>query len=52
MLDITLSIELDKKPQKLILQPENRELEFEYKGGRAYVEINRVDIHSIIEICD
>ena len=52
VLDITLSIELDKKPQKLILQPENRELEFEYKDGRAYVEINRVDIHSIIEICN
>ena len=28
------------------------ELEFEYKDGRAYVEINRVDIHSIIEICN
>ena len=52
VLDIRLSIALDKKPQKLVLQPENKELEFEYKDGRAYVNIDRVNNHSIIEICE
>ena len=52
VLDVKLSIALDKKPEKLILRPENLELKFEYKDGRAYVDVNRVDIHSIIEICD
>ena len=52
VLDIKLSVALDKKPEKLVLQPENKELEFEYKDGRAYVDVNRVDIHSIIEICE
>ena len=50
VLDAKLSIALEEKPAKLVLQPENRELEFEYRDGRAYVEIDRIDIHSIIEI--
>lgn len=50
IVDIKLSIELDANPEKLILQPEGRELAFEYKDGRAYVELNRLDIHSVIEV--
>ena len=50
VVDIKLSIELDAKPAKLILQPEGRELDFEYKNGRAYVELDRLNIHSIIEV--
>ncbi len=50
IVDIKLSIELDAKPAKLILQPEGRELDFEYKDGRAYVELDRLNIHSIIEV--
>ncbi len=49
VLDIRLSIALDSKPSKLILQPEGRELDFEYSNGRAYVDIGRLDIHSVIE---
>ncbi len=52
VLDIELSIALDKQPNQLILQPENKVLDFEYRDGRAYVRIDRVDIHSIIEICE
>ena len=50
VIDIKLSIELDTKPTKLILQPEGRELSFEYRDGRAYVELDRLDIHNIIEV--
>ena len=52
VLDLELSIELPKKPAKLILQPEGRELPVAYRDGRAYVSIPRVDIHSVIEIVE
>ena len=51
-LDIELSIALDEKPRAMILQPEGRELDFEYRDGRAYVRVDRVDIHSILEIVE
>ena len=50
ILDIKLSILLDKKPKKLILQPQGKELSFEYENSRAYVDIDRVHIHSVIEV--
>ncbi|MBR6679849.1 MAG: alpha-L-fucosidase [Clostridia bacterium] len=49
-LDITLSIALDNSPRALLLQPEGRELTFEYKDGRAYVEVERINIHNVIEV--
>ncbi len=50
VLDIEISIALDKKPNALILQPEGRHLDFEYRNGRAYISIPRVNIHSILEV--
>jgi hypothetical protein len=50
VLDIKLSIKLDKEPKKVILQPQGKELSFEYKNSRAYVDIDRLDIHSVIEV--
>ena len=52
VLDIKLSIALPSKPKALILQPEGKELSFEYKDKRVYVDVDRVNIHSIIEICE
>ncbi|MBQ8344723.1 MAG: hypothetical protein IJY42_00455 [Clostridia bacterium] len=49
-LDIELSIALPEKPDQLILQPEGRSLPFVYQNGRAYVSIDRVNIHSIVEV--
>lgn len=49
-LDVKLSIELNKKPEALLLQPEGKSLEFEWRDGRAFVCIDRLDIHSIIEV--
>ena len=51
-LDIELSIALDKRPTALILQPEGKALDFDWRGGRAYIKIDRIDIHSIIEVVD
>ena len=52
VLDIKLSIATDKKPSKLILQPEGRSLAFVYEDGRATLTVDRVDIHSVIEIVE
>ena len=50
LIDLKLSIALDKAPKSLILQPEGRELSFEYKDGRAFVDIDRINIHAVLEI--
>ena len=50
VLDIELSIALSEAPKALRLQPEGKALSFEYRDGRAYVKIDRVEIHSILEI--
>ena len=52
VVDITLSIATDTKPKRLVLQPEGRELEFSYCDGRAYVEIDRVNIHNVVEVVE
>lgn len=52
VVDIELSIELTRKPAKLILQPEGRELPFTYENGRACVSVPRVELHSILEVAE
>ena len=51
-LDIELSIALPCAPRAIILQPEGKTLPFEYRDGRAYLKVDRVDIHSILEIVE
>ena len=50
VLDIKLSLEADNPPQRLLLQPEGKEIPFTYENRRAYFEIRRLDIHSIVEV--
>lgn len=50
VLDIELSIMLDKKPSALVLQPEGIPLDFKYENGKATTKIPRIDIHNIIEV--
>lgn len=50
VVDVTLSIALEKAPSKLILRPEGRELDFDYEDGRAVVKIDRVNMHDIVEV--
>ena len=52
VVDIKLSIALEKAPKQLLLQPEGRELAFTYENGRAYFEVSRLDIHSIVEVVE
>lgn len=51
-LDIVISVALEKAPEKLMLRPANNELEFEYRDGRAYFRVNRLDIHSVVEVIE
>ena len=51
ILDIELELSLPSRPSSLILQPEGKALDFEYKEGKASLSVDRVDIHSIIEAC-
>jgi hypothetical protein len=51
ILDIELELSLPSRPTALILQPEGKALDFEYKEGKASLSVDRVDIHSIIEVC-
>lgn len=50
ILDIRLSVACEKAPRKLILQPQGEELNFTFADGRATVEIDRVEIHNVLEI--
>ena len=50
--DLKVEYLRDKKPSKVILLPENKELEFSYNNGRVCFEIQKLDIHSIVEIID
>ena len=50
VLDACISIALPQKPKKLVLRPENRSLPFIYKNGRAYIRIDRIDIHNVIDV--
>ena len=52
VLDITLSVKAEKKPSSLILRPEGRPLEFDWKDGAATVRIPRMDLYEIIEIAE
>lgn len=52
VVDIVLSLKLPATPQKLILQPEGRELPVVCENGRVTVKIDRVDMHSVLEIVE
>ena len=36
----------------MLLQPGGRELAFEYTDGRAYVKVDRLDMHGVIEVIE
>lgn len=52
LVDIELSIACASRPEKLLFQPGNKELPFEYRDGRAYVKIDRLNIQNIIEVVE
>lgn len=48
--DLTVSILTPKKPAKIVLQPEGKELEFVFENGVSKVVVSELAIHSILEI--
>ena len=50
VLDAELSVKVDALPEKILFQPENQILDYEYKDGRVFFNIDRIDIHNIIEV--
>lgn len=48
--DIKVSILVERKPKKVVLQPNGNNLSFAYKNGRIETSITRIPIHEIIEI--
>ena len=50
VVDIRLSIAMEQPPKKLIFQPDGKELAFEFVDGRVYFDIDRVNIHNVIEV--
>lgn len=45
---IQLSVRADKKPNKVTLQPGNKNMKFAYKNGRVEVKIDSVPIYDIL----
>lgn len=48
--DLTVSIRTAKKPAKIVLQPEGKEMEFNFQNGVSKVIVPVLSIHSILEI--
>jgi hypothetical protein len=48
--DLTIYIRTAQKPTKIILQPDGRELEFDYQKEVAKVIVPELKIHSILEV--
>jgi hypothetical protein len=48
--NVHLNIKLPSKPQSILLQPDNKEISFTYSGGAAEINIDNLDVYSILEI--
>ncbi|NEW85492.1 MAG: hypothetical protein GZ094_24450, partial [Mariniphaga sp.] len=48
--DLTVSIRTAKKPAKIVLQPEGKELKIDYQNGVSKVGVSELAIHSILEV--
>lgn len=48
--DIKVTVNMDNKPKRILLQPEGRTLKFSYAGKKASFTIPRLEIHDIVEI--
>jgi len=47
---LQVKMRLDKRPKKLMLQPDNIPLKYKYVKGELKTEIKKIDIHSIVII--
>lgn len=48
--DVAVSVRCDRAPKSVTLQPEGTVPDYEYQGGRLWVKIPKLDIHTILVI--
>ncbi|GAB3957098.1 hypothetical protein GCM10028805_48880 [Spirosoma harenae] len=48
--NLTVQIQVDHKPNRIVQQPENRSLPVHYKGGIATVTVPHLAIHSVLVV--
>lgn len=46
--NITIEIRCDKKPERIMLQPENKVLDFEYSNGLAILRLEKLELYDIL----
>ena len=49
--NVCLSVLSGKEPKKVLLQPENKQIEYSYVDGRIELVLDKVEMQSIIQIC-
>jgi hypothetical protein len=50
LVDIELSVAAYNADVSVTLQPMGKMLEYDYKNGRIYFKVDRIDIHAVAEI--
>lgn len=50
VLNAHLSVDIKNGIEKLLLQPEGKEVPFKIKDGRAHFNVERIDFHNVIEM--
>ncbi len=50
--NVLCSVKCDSKPTKITLEPEGKEISFEYNNGRADFTVPKVDIHQMVVIAN
>jgi hypothetical protein len=48
--DIEIEVQTNKKPQKIILQPGNQAINFNFENGVCRFRINKLELYNIVEI--
>jgi len=47
--NVRISVRCDAPPTEIVLQPEGQNLDFQYRDGRVWFTVERLDIHSVAE---
>ena len=50
--NVKCSVKYSKKPSRVVLQPQNKEIAFEYVNGEVKFTVPEVDIHAMVVIYD
>ena len=48
--NVKCSVKYSKKPSRVVLQPQNKEIAFEYVNGEVKFTVPEVDIHAMVVI--